>query len=198
MNAFVLVVVIFSALILFVAVKLSGIAGREAINSYYEIEGTPYWIRYSSALPNGIYNGKDKTSDLLLEGTFGYDWGAVVSGNYLYINEYTSSSFGNMYSALVRVDLDSFEKQLIAEDTVIRGRCASGEIVCEKGLILPLNHPDTNRMTKLYSITGKSNVLVMFIDPATGETVYQEYITEEQENQFAALFLERTLGEVTE
>ena len=196
MNAFVLVVVIFSALILFVTVKLSGIAGREAINSYYEIEGTPYWIRYSSVLPNGIYNGKDKTSDLLLEGTFGYDWGAVVSGNDLYINEYASSSFGNMYSTVVRVDLDSFEKQVIARDTVIRGRCASGEIVCEKGLILPLNHPDTNRMTRLYSLTGESRVLVTFIDPATGETVYREYISEEQERHFDSLFLERTLGEV--
>ena len=193
MNAFVLVVTIFSAIILFITVKLSGIAGSRAINDYYQIEGTPYGIRYSSALPNGIYNGQDKNSTLLLEGTFGYDWGAVVSGNDLYINEYSSSDFGNMYSRVVRVDLTTFEKQTIYNDAVLRGKCASGEIVCERGVILPVNCPDTNRMTKLYSLTGNKEVSVVFIDPVSGEAVYQRSISEQEEKKFESLFLEQTL-----
>ena len=69
-NAFLLVVIIFSALLFFVTVKVMDIADRTPVNSFTPIEGTELAVRYSSLEPNGIYTGTENVNTLLLEGNF--------------------------------------------------------------------------------------------------------------------------------
>ena len=129
MNSLILVVMIISAIFFFFSIKLFNMASRRAVNDFYPIEDTSYAVRYSNLQPSGIYEGGKTTGVLKLEGSFGYDWGAAAEDGDLYLNEYDHTDLGLTLSSVVRVDTGTFEKTVLLKDSVLRGRCASGELV---------------------------------------------------------------------
>lgn len=201
MNAFLLIVVIFSAIFFVSTLLLSGIADRTAINDFYRIEGTDYGILYSNRKASGIYEGSDVSGELRLEGTFGHDWGIALEGNQLYINEYTYTDMRTMMTRVVRIDLSTFEKDTLYPNAILRGRCASGELVCIGNFLMPSNAPETNPMCTLYSMTAPdldpdhNGSLVMIIDPKDGELLYQAEDTAALED-FEEKYLSCTLEEI--
>ena len=200
-NALILLVIIFSAIIFFVTIKLVNLAYHPARNDYYRIEGTEYSVRYSSILPDGIYKGSQTTGVLQLEGRFGYDWGAAAVGDTLYINEYVSTDLGLMLCDLVRVDLNTFEKETLLTNTVLQGTCASGELVCISGSVMPGAHPETNALHRLYIMSGDEEEaaegrLILFIDPQTAEIVWSVRDDGDASGDFESRYLARTLEEV--
>lgn len=199
LNAFVLVVMIFSALTLFVTVSLTNMADRTPINSYHPIEGTNLSVRYSSLDKNGIYQGSENASVLLLEGTYGYDWGAAAFGNTLYINEYTNTDLGVMLSNLVKIDIETKEKEILYKNAVLRGVCRSGELVCVENCTLSANYPDTNGLCRLYQLASPQSsdtVTVLWLNPETGEAVHS--VTEQSgaDSAIDKKYLQHTLQEV--
>ena len=201
MNALILLVIIFSAIIFFVTIVLVDLAYHPARNEYYRIEGTEYSVRYSSLLPDGIYKGGQTTGVLQLEGRFGYDWGAAAVGDTLYINEYVSTDLGLMLCDLVRVDLNTFEKETLLQDTVLQGTCASGELVCIGGSVMPAAHPETNALCRLYAMSDgekreADGTLILFLDPETAKVVWSVRDDGDPAEDFEAKYLSRTLEEV--
>ena len=197
MNAFLLVVLIIAGIYFFFTVKLVDMADHRAVNDIYPVEGTDFSVRYSSQKPNGVYQGDRVNGVLRLAGDFGYDWGCAAADGALYLNEYRSTDLGLMLCDLVRVDTASFEKTLLAADTVLRGRCASGELVCLAGTMLPSDLPETNRLCRLYAMTGGGgDCLVLFLDPASGQVVYSVREPEPLSADLEEKYLSRTLGEV--
>lgn len=198
MNAFLLVVLIIGGIYFFFTVKVVEMADHRAVNEYFPVEGTDLGVRYSSQKPNGIYQGDRVNGVLKLSGDFGYDWGCAAAEGALYVNEYRSTDLGLMLCDLVRVDTQTFEKTLLSADTVLRGRCASGELVCLSGTMLPSDLPEVNRFCRLYTMTGSGwgETAVQFLDPATGEIVYSVRAPEISDAELEAKFLSRTLGEV--
>ncbi len=201
MNALVLVVTIFTAIGFFFTVKLGSIADRAALNEYYPIEGTDLAVRYSSQEPDGLYRGSRNSGTLLLEGTFGYDWGAAALGDTVWINEYTNTSLGLMHCRVVRLDLGNLRKEIFSEDTVLRGRCASGELVCLRGYLLPSNSPEVNPLCDLYRAAARGllpegeGAEVVFLDPETGEVLWSVRDPEALTEGFEARYLQRSLEE---
>lgn len=201
MNAFLLIVIIFSAIFFAFTIFLSGIADRSAINDFYKIPGTGFGIFYSNRKPNGIYEGNDVSGKLRLEGTFGHDWGIVLVGDRLYINEYSYTDMRSMLTRLVRIDLTTFEKDILSENALLRGRCSSGELVCLGNFLMPSNAPGTNPMCTLYSMSvpgmdpDHNGSVVMFIDPASGELLHR---TDDPDalDDFEEKYLDRTLDEI--
>ena len=202
MNALVLLVIVFSAIIFFVTIKLVDLAYHPAKNENYMIEDTGLFVRYSSLKPSGIYRGDPVTGELVLEGRFGYDWGAAVVGDRLYINEYRTTSMGLMLCDLVRVDLETFGKETVLRDTVLQGICASGELVCIGKTVMPASYPKTNALSRLYAMTARtgdpaeSSSLVLFIDPETAEVLYSLQDDEALTGDMEAKYLTHTLEEV--
>ena len=197
MNAFLLVVLIIAGIYFFFTVKLVDMADHRAVNDIYPVEGTDFSIRYSSRKPNGVYQGDRVNGVLRLAGDFGYDWGCAAADGALYLNEYRSTDLGLMLCDLVRVDTATFEKTLLAADTVLRGRCASGELVCLAGTMLPSDLPETNRLCRLYAMTGGGGeCLVLFLDPASGQVVYSVREPEPLSADLEGKYLSRTLREV--
>ncbi len=202
LNSLLLVVMIISAIFFFFSVKLFNMADRRAVNEYYPIEGTSYAVRYSNLQPNGIYEGSRTTGVLKLEGSFGYDWGAAAEDGALYLNEYDHTDLGLTLSSVVRVDTGTFEKTVLLEDAVLRGRCASGELVCLSGCFMSFDFPETNALCRLYALSSKAlrpqspGAYVVFLDPATGEAVYSLRDEHALDEGFESRYLERTLGEV--
>ena len=202
LNALLLVVIIFAAISLFFMVRVVDMADTGAVNDYYSVGDTGISVRYSSQKPNGLYTGSINTGELKLAGNFGYDWGAAYEGNTLFINEYSSTDLGMMLCKLVKVDMTTFEKEVLYKDSMLRGRCASGELVVVSGFMMPSSYPETNSLCKLYSFSS-SNVhidgktaTVLFIDPATGEVVYSVEDSNAMAEDFDARYIERTLAEV--
>ena len=201
-NSLVLILMIFSAAMLFFTVKLINMTNPYAENSFYPIEGTDYYVRYSTLDPCGVYKGKGATAKLMIEGEYGHDWGAVAADGKLYVNEYSKSEFGLMFTKLVCIDLDSFEKTVLRDDAMLRGRCRSGELVCVSGFMMPSNMPDTNSLCKLYSFSSDElrledgDAVVLYIDPATSNVVYSVRDKAALSDDFEALFIDRTLQEV--
>ena len=186
-NALLLLVIIFSAIIFFVTIKLVDLAYHPARNDYYHIEGTDCSVRYSSLLPDGIYTGDQITGTLRVEGRFGYDWGAAAAGDRLYINEYVSTDLGLMLCNLVRV--------------VLQGTCASGELVCVGKSVMPAGHPGTNALARLYAMSegtdpSADGALILYLDPESGEIVWSVADAEGVTEDFEAKYLARTLEEV--
>ena len=202
LNALLLVVLIISAIFFLVSVKLFNLAIRGAVNDYYPIEGTPYAVRYSNMKPNGIYEGGKTTGVLKLEGEFGYDWGAAAQGDTLYLNEYEHTDLGLTLCSVVRVETPGFEKSVLLEDAVLRGRCASGELVCLGGCFMSFDYPKTNALCRLYALSSRElrpqsdGALVLFVDPDSGEVVYSVQDAEALSGDFDARYLARTLEEV--
>lgn len=201
LNAFLLVVLIFAALTLFITVIISHMADRTPVNDFYPVEGTEYMVHYSNLEPDGIYSGTKNDHQLRLEGTFGYDWGAAVEGDSLFINEYNSTDLGVTLCDLVRVDLTTFRRELLLRDTILRGRCASGELVCVRDTLLPSNRPKANALCAFYAMSSmrlnpkSDSAEVLFLDPRTGEIVFSVRDGRAL-SDFEARYLARTLEEV--
>lgn len=198
-NAYLLILLIFGGFTYFITVFVLPMADRSGINTFNRIEDTDYAIHYSSLEPNGLYQGNENVHSLVVEGDFGFDWGAALEGERLYLNEYTSSDLGVMRSDLVRVDLESKEKERLLSDAILRGRCASGELVCVRGVLLPANQPESNVLCRFYGLTAPGvhdGAEVLFLNPDTGEIVYTVRDEEAMGDQFEARYLLRTLEEV--
>ena len=201
LNMFILIVTIFSVLIFFFTLVIAHLADRSVINDFYQIEGTDLAIVYSSAKPNGIYQGLRTTAVLKKEGDYGHDWGVVLEGGELYINEYSYTTLGMMFTKVVRVNTEDYEEEVLFDNSILRGRCASGELVCLEGFIMPSAFPRTNSLCRLYSmaVSGlrpeSSSVKVLFVDPEDASVVYSTEI-DEVSDDFEELFLERTLDEI--
>ena len=202
LNAFILVVILFSALTFFVTVKLTGMADRTPVNQFTPIEGTELSIRYSSLEENGIYSGSENVNTLLLAGNFGTDWGAAAVDAQLYLNEYRTTDLGVMLCDVVRVDTESFEKTVLLRNAILRGRCASGELVCVNGALLPANLPEQNALCRLYCCTdagispSAEQAAVLYLDPATGAVLGTVPDPNAMGDGFEARYLDRTRGEV--
>ena len=203
MNAFLLVVIIFSAFIFFITVKVMGMAAdRRAVNTFTPIEGTEFLVHYSSLEPNGIYTGNENIHELKLEGNFGVDWGAAAVGDQLYLNAYRSTDLGILLSDVVRVDTNTFRKEVLLKNAILRGRCASGELVCLSGVMLPANRPEDNALCRLYALTDAelspdgNGAKVVYLDPETGDVLYEVQDDTAAGDDFEARYLNRSLEEV--
>jgi len=201
-TALLLVAMIFSAIGLLFMVKFTDVAYRPAINEFFPIEGTEYSVKYSSKDKNGIYRGDRISGELLIEGDFGYDWGAAAEGDYIYLNEYRATTLGMMLCDLVRVDTNTGEKELLSGNTILRGRCASVELVCLRNVMMPSNSPKINSLCMLYGMSSAAirpeddGAEVAFLDPLTGQTLYSVRDEDALSDAFEAEYLERTLEEV--
>ncbi|MBR1781860.1 MAG: hypothetical protein IJ751_10730 [Oscillospiraceae bacterium] len=184
-------------MIFFFTVTMVNLSDRLAVNEYIEIEGTDLAVRYSSLEPNGIYQGSKNMGTLKVEGDFGAEWGTFTAGDCLYINEYTATDLGLMLCSVVKIDLTTFDKQVILPNAILRGRCASGEPVCVTGGMLPSNFPETNSLCRLYNMTvGREDITVRYLDPGTAEVIYSVPDDTALQPDFEGRYLERTLGEV--
>ena len=200
LNGVLIAISVFAALAFFVVVKLTSMADRTAINSFNRIEGTDLAIVYSNLEPDGLYRGDGTNKELLVEGTFGYDWGAIIDGDYIYINEYSTSDLGLVVSKLVRINIKTLEKEILCGNTLLRGRCESGELVALSNYMLDANKPKTNRFCKLYNIglnvDSENNATVIYINPENGETVYSVTQRLMKKESFDERYINCTLEEV--
>lgn len=203
LNALILVILLASAFLFFIMLMVFGMASRLLpVNQIIPIENTDLLIRYSNLEPDGLYQGTENVNTLRVEGTFGYDWGAVLEGERLYVNEYDATDLGLTLCDLTMIDLATDQKQVLFPNTILRGRCASGELVCVRDVMIPANHPAESSLCAFYSLTDPSlrpeNSLaqVLFLDPATGEIVYETQTNASLDKSFSSRFLERTLEEV--
>lgn len=203
-NGMMIIVIIFSAILFFFTITMVEMVNPYGQNDYYKIEGTDLAVRHSSVDPNGIYKGPENSGVLVVEGNFSSDWGSMLSGSSLYINEYDITSMGLIIPEVVCVDTETFEKEVLYKDAMIRGRCASGEIVILTGYVMPTNYPDTNSLYKLYSMSSgemslkDSETTVLFMDPDTGEVVYSLEDKAFLEKTFQKKYADRTLDEIRE
>ena len=199
MNTLLLVLLIFGGFTFFITLFIVRMADRSGVNTFNPVEGTDYAIRYSSLEPNGLYQGNEVVNSLVVKGNFGFDWGAALEGERLYLNEYNTSNMGVMHSNLVRVDLTTKRKETLLTDAILRGKCASGELVCVRGVFLPANEPESNILCKFYALTAPGlhdGAEVLFLDPATGGIVYSVRDDGAMTGAFEARYLDRTLEEV--
>lgn len=206
MNAFLLVAVIFSAISYFFTIFLTQMADRTPVNAYAQVEGTDLGVLYSNLKPSGLYEGGEQTGTCRVEGIFGYDWGSAAEGTSLYLNEYRTSDFGLLFCDVVRIDTETFAKEVVLEDTVLRGRCASGELVCIRGALMPADQPETDPLCTLYSSAspglrsrgGEQVPEVCFLDPENMEVLYSAEDPDAFTDLFGERYLERTLQEIRE
>ena len=204
MNAFMVIVLVFSAILLFATMFVTSLYDRTAVNDFYPIDGTELAIVYSNRKENGIYEGPEQTCTLRVEGSFGHDWGIALEEPYLYVNEYSYTDMGLIHCDLVRIDLGTFEKETLLRDTVLRGRCLSGELVCVTGFLMPSTFPETNSMCLLYAMTdaniqpGSDASHVLFLDPTTAETLADMWVAGDLGDDFEETYLDKSFEEVLE
>ena len=204
MNSLVIIVIIFSAILFFFTITMVDMVNPYGQNDYYPIEGTDLAVKYSRVEPDGIYKGPENTAVLVLEGIYGNDWGTTLTEDGLYLNEYCMTKVGMIVPEIVRVDINTFDKEVLYKDAMIRGRCASGEMVCLENYILPSNYPKTNSFLKLYTMSdpalspGSDTASIVFIDPDSGEEVFRMDDQPILERSFAMKYLERSLDEIRE
>ena len=203
MNALLVIVTVFSAIGLLFTVGLYDMGQHVyLINDYQAIKGTDLSIRYSTKDVSGIYRGPQNNDEPVLEGNFGYDQGTTYSEGHLYLNEYKYTDTGLTLCDAVCVDTDSFEKKVIMKNSMLRGRCASGELVCRGDCLLQSNMPETNSLCRLYAMTSSKldplseSATVLFIDPASGEIVYTAEDDSSSAEEFDERWLSLTLEEV--
>ena len=202
MNALLVIVTVFSAIGLLFTVGIYDMGEHVYLITDYEpIEGTDLSIRYSTKEPSGIYRGQKINDELMLEGEFGYDMGTTYSEGKLYLNEYRYTDTGLVLCDAVCIDTDSFEKTVIMKNAMLRGRCASGELVCRGDCMLESNTPDANSLCWIYAMTSSKldplaeKTTVLFIDPASGDIVYTA-ADDTAAKDFDERWLSRTLEEV--
>jgi len=203
MNALMVIVFIFSALLMLMTVGVYDL-GEHAflITDHQPIEGTDLSIRYSTKEISGIYKGPRYDDELVIEGNFGYDKGTAYCEGNLYLNEYNYSDADLVFCDAVCIDTESLEKKVIMKNAMIRGRCASGELVCAGDCLLQVNCPGTNSLCRLYGMASPNidplsdSVTVIFIDPAAEEIVYRTTDDDAYSEDFEERWLSRTLEEV--
>ena len=204
-QAFLLIFLIFSVMAFFFTLFLSGMADKAwnpHVNDSYEIEGTDLTIRYSDKKGNGIFEGDPITGVLKVEGSFGHDWGIALEGDYLYLNEYRNSTLGMVFCQLVRINLQTYEKEILMRNTILRGQCTSGELVCVSDILMPALQPQTNELCRLYAMTdSKINLqsdggTILFIDPVDAEILYETEGEGVLSDEFTALYLDHSLEEI--
>ena len=199
-NSLMIVIIIFSAIMLFFTVKMTSMADRTAVNSFNKIEGSDYAVKYSSLEKSGIYKGSENSSELIAKGKFGFDWGAVLNGNELIINEYKTSDMGFVICDVVKIDLKKKTKETLFADSILRGQNKSGEIVIVSNYYMPSNYPTTNKLVKLYEffdfkpLNSKTESEICFFDLTTLKPVFTKkgVITKDFEKRY----LEKTLEEI--
>lgn len=201
LNSLVIVVSIFTAITFFITLTVVNLADWSAVNDYFPIEGTDLGILYSDEKPSGIYRGYANSGDLMLEGEFSHDWGIVRYDDRLFLNEYRATDLGFMTSRLVRVDMDTFEEEVLIEDATLRGACRSGELVCIRTEMPPSNFPGTNAFCQLYGMASgllpiDETTSVIFVDPESGEVVLTLNGDDAEARDFEARYLDRTLEEM--
>ncbi len=198
-NAFLLIVILAAAVLFFVSITLAGLSDRSAVNQYFPIEGSGLGVRYSDKKANGIYIGEEDYSNALaLEGDFGHDWGACAIGSSLYINEYRTSDLNLFFCDLDLVDTGSFSKQTLFKNTILRGQCASGELVCVKDYIPMASSPETNPLCGLYRFSSQAlsdGPEIIFINPENAEVV-GSLPFDGSEDGFEEKYLSRTMEEI--
>lgn len=202
MNAFVLVYILFSAAFLFVSVYLYDFADFSKSNDSYPIEGTDLFVRYADHIPSGIYDGEETYSNCLIEGRYGYNGSAQVSGNQLFINEYHNTKYGFMISDLMCISTDDFRKRCVAEDAYLLGTCKSGELVFVRGTGLANWFVQTNGLYPLYLSSSspsenlKEGPEVIYLDPVTSEEISAGHDPDALSEKRQNYYLSRTLSEV--
>lgn len=202
-NGIMIIVIIFSAMLFFFTVTMVEMVNPYGQNEFQPIEGTDLSVKHSSVDENGLYQGPESTAQLVLEGNFGNDWGTTLSGSSLYLNKYAITSLGLIIPEVVRVDTETHEEELLYKDAIIRGRCASGEMIILTDYVMPTNYPDTNPMLKLYSMSSgvdldDKTLTVVFMDPGTGEVLYSLEDRAFLEKTFQKKYEDRTLDEIRE
>ena len=140
-NGIMIIVIIFSAMLFFFTVTMVEMVNPYGQNEYQPIEGTDLAVKHSSVEVNGLYQGPESTAQLVLEGNFGNDWGTTLSGSSLYLNKYAITSLGLIIPEVIRVDTETHEEEVLYNDAIIRGRCASGEMVILTDYVMPTNYP---------------------------------------------------------
>lgn len=203
MNALMVIVLVFSAIAMIFTVGFYDI-GKHAylISDYQPIPGTDLSIRYSTKDASGIYRGSKYDDELVLEGDFGYDRGTTVREGQLYLNEYSYTNMGLVFCNAVVVDTETFEKKVLMKNAMLRGRCASGELVCLGDCLLQADSPDTDSLCKLYGMTDPNidplsgSATVLFIDTASGEVVFSAKDDDAMSEDFDERWLSHTLEEV--
>mgnify|MGYP007101914040 CR=1 FL=1 len=204
LNSLIVVVMIFSAIAFFFTVLVSSMADWSAVNDYFPIEGTDLAIVYSDIKDNGLYEGPEQACELRVEGSFGHDWGIALEGSSLYANEFTDTALGLLHCDVVMIGLDSFEKETLFEEAILRGRCSTGELVIVTGYLMPSTFPETNSMSRLEAMTNPNLNLdsngseVLFLDPESGETVARVTLEGGIDETFDDTFVNRPLAEVLE
>jgi len=202
MNSFVLTVILFSAIFLFFTVTVSDMADTHVINENYPLEDTGYYIRYTTHIPSGIYDGEGQGAHLLLEGSYGHDWGAYVSGDTLYCNEYHTTTLGYMTTNVVKINLKDFSKEVLYEDCMVRGVIASGELLLYDNVVMPNWFPKSNPLCLMYDISGKGDPLdsleatVVLYDITAAKEVYRKDDTLAQSDKRVEFYLSKTLQEL--
>ena len=202
-NALLVIVTVFSAIGLLFTVGIYDMGQHFYLVTDYEaIKGTDLSIRYSTKEPSGIYRGSQYDDELMLEGDFGYDRGTTYSEGKLYLNEYRHTNTGIMLCDAVCIDTESFEKKVIMKNAMLRGHCASGELVCRGECMLQTNMPSTNSLCRLYAMTSSNidpmsdKATVLFIDSGSGDIVYTTEDDAASAEEFDERWLSRTLEEV--
>ena len=203
LNGIMIIVIIFSAMLFFFTVTMVEMVNPYGQNEFQPIEGTDLAVKHSSVDENGLYQGPESTAQLVLKGNFGNDWGTTLSGNSLYLNKYAITSLGLIIPEVVRVDTETHKEELLYKDAIIRGRCASGEMIILTDYVMPTNYPDTNPMLKLYSMSSgvdldDKTLTVVFMDPETGEVLYSLEDRAFLEKTFQKKYEDRTLDEIRE
>ena len=199
-NSLMIVVIIFTAMLLFVTVKLVALSDVNPVNSFEPIEGTTLAVKYSSLEPDGLYEGSQANAKLVLEGSFGFDWGAVVKEDYLFINEYFKSDLGFVRSDVVKINLKTHQKQILLKNAVLRGQTRSGELVMVNDYILPSNAPQTNSLCKLYrfadfgALGAENRSTVIFMDAESSKVLFQTQTIVAK--NFEEQYIQKTLEEI--
>ncbi len=195
-------VIIISAIAFFFTVKMTDLADRYAINEYIPIENTEYSVRYSSLEENGICKGSENDPELLIKGTYGYDWGTIAEDGTLYINEYETTDLGFTSSNLVKIDLETLKKEVLYENTLLRGKCVSGELVCMSEYIMDSNRPKTNSLCRLYAMSDSTltpdnnDAKIIYIDTKSDSIAYSVSDKAARGSGFDDKYINRTLEEV--
>jgi len=203
LNGILVILIVFSAIYLFATITAFRVMDPSVMNETYPIEGTDYSIRYSTFEPSGIVKGSNSnTAELVFEGNYGADWGAAAEGDTLYVNAYRATSYGLMLCDVVQIDLAGRKESPLFPNAVLRGRCASGELVVVSGVLLPANYPESNALCRLYAMGSaglhpdNKESEILFFDPSVGEVVYRIPGTSAFSDDFEERYLDKTLEEV--
>ena len=203
MNGLIAILIAFSVIGLFATVSSLRMTDPSVMNEFYPVGDTGYSIRHSTFTQNGIVKGMDvNNAELVFPGNFGTDWGAVSDGDQLYVNLYTPTTIGILQSDVELVDLDALEETTLFENAILRGQCASGELVIVRGAMLPANKPEESVLCKFYAMSAGDlspdgrNAEVLFYDIGKGEVVYRIAGEAAFSEDFEARFLDKTLEEV--